>query len=494
MPNELTTLDEQATDRSGYKTWDTIKHIWTNLNLPSEALESIELEDVDRPYYSSSFKISHLAQSTIALSAQSAALINSIRNGTAIRKVFIPLRHSCLQFHTEAYFTINGKLPPSTWGPIGGLHATADSANGYVRIHDNFPHHRLGALKLLGLEDGASREDVSREVKKWKKVEFEYAAHRNGLAVYALRSFDEWDALPQSKAIADFPIVIRKVNDSGSKSLPQTLKRDADRCLRGLRVVELSRVIAAPVAGNTLASHGADVLWVTSPNLPDLPSLDMNLSRGKRSIQLDLNKYDDKEKLRRLIEDADVFIQGYRPGSLAVRGFSAEDLVALKPGLIYANLSAFGPEGPWSERRGFDSLVQTATGMNVSEAEHFGEGAPARPMPCQALDHAAGYLLATGICTALYKRAIEGGSWEVHVSLAGVMKYLRSLGQYRGKSGFEHPNPAEALQDIPDEYFVEGDSDFGLLNGLKPAPVVEGAMPGFDRMSRRLGSDEAEWL
>lgn len=396
--------------------------------------------------------------------------------------------------YLQAYFTVNGNLPPSTWGPIGGLHATADSTNGYVRIHDNFPHHRLGALRLLGLEDGASREDVGREVKKWKKVEFEDAAHRNGLAVYALRSFDEWDALPQAEAIAGFPILVQKLNESGPKGLPSTLKKDADRCLRGLRVVELSRVIAAPVAGNTLASHGADVLWVTSPNLPDLPSLDMNLSRGKRSIQLDLNDSNDREKLKDLIKDADVFIQGYRPSSLAARGFSAKELIALKPGLIYAHLSAFGPNGPWSERRGFDSLMQTATGMNVSEAEHLGEGAAARPMPCQALDHGAGYLLATGICAALYRRAMEGGSWEVHVSLAGVMRYLRSLGQYPGKSGFEHPNPANGMEDISQEYFVEGDSDFGRLKGLKPAPIIGDAMPGYDHMSRKLGSDGSKWL
>lgn len=481
----------RSTDRSIYSTWDTITHIWTSLDLPKEALDSLELEDVDKKYYSSSFKISHLAQSTIALSALSAALINYIRNSIPIRRVNIPLRHACLEFWTEGLFSVNGKRPPSSWGPIGGLHATAD---GHVRIHDNFAHHRIGVLKLLGLEDGSSREDVAREVKKWKKVEFEEAAHRNGLAAYALRSYDEWEALPQSSAVADFPILIRKISEDGPKCLPSSLKKDADRCLRGLRVLELSRVIAAPIAGKTLAVNGADVLWVTSPNLPDLPSLDINLSRGKRTIQLELNDPEDQETLRELVKDADVFIQGYRPSSLSARGFSAKDLAALKPGLVYANMSAFGPDGPWSGRRGFDSLVQTATGMNISEAEHYGEEAPARPMPCQALDHAGGYFLATGICAALYKRAMEGGSWEVHVSLAGVMKYLRSLGQYPGREGFEHPNPAKGMEDVPEGHLVEGNSDFGRLKGLRPAAVINGAMPGFDRMSRKLGSDNPEWL
>jgi hypothetical protein len=347
---------------------------------------------------------------------------------------------------------------------------------------------------LLGLDEEASRENVAREVKKWKKVELEEAGHKSGLAIYALRSYGEWDELPQSSAVSNFPISIRKISDDGPKGLSANLQKDSDRCLRGLRVLELSRVIAAPVAGKTLAAHGADVLWVTSPNLPDLPSLDRNLSRGKRTIHLELNDHKDQETLKDLVKDCDVFIQGYRPGSLAARGFSAKELANLRPGLIYANLSAFGPDGPWSDRRGFDSLVQTATGMNISEAEHYGEGAPARPMPCQALDYAGGYFLATGICAALYKRATEGGSWEVHVSLAGVMKYLRSLGQWPGKEGFEHPKPALSMEDVPVEYFEEGNSDFGRMKGLKHAAMVEGATPGFDHMSRTPGSDKPQWL
>ena len=484
-------MNSQTTpDRSPFTPRDAVNHIWTCLSLPKDALDSLELED-SAPYYQSSFKISHLAQTTIALSALGAALVNSIKTASSIRNVTVPLRHACLEFQTENLFTINGKVPPSTWGPIGGLHATRD---GYVRIHDNFPNHRYGALKLLGLDEKASRDDVAREVKKWKKVELEDAAHRNRLVIYALRSSNEWDALPQSSAVSNFPILIRKISDEGPKSLPPNLKKDADRCLRGLRVLELSRVIAAPVAGKTLAAHGADVLWVTSPNLPDLPSLDQNLSRGKRTIQLELNDSKDRKTLFDLVKDCDVFIQGYRPGSLAQKGFSAADLMALKPALIYANLSAFGPEGPWSDRRGFDSLVQTCTGLNVSEAEHYGDGAAARPMPCQALDHAGGFFLATGIAAALYKRATEGGSWEVHVSLAGVMKYLRSLGQWPGREGFEHADPAPKNENVPERYFEEGESEFGRMRGLKHAAVVEGAMPGFDHMSKPLGSDEPRWL
>lgn len=477
-------------DRSNFTPRETVKHILTGLSLPEDALDSLELEE-SCALYQSSYKISHIAQSTIALSALSAALVHSLRNASMIRKVTIPLRHACLEFQTERLLSINGKPPASAWGPLGGLHATSD---GHVRIHDSFPNHRNGMLKLLGLNESAKRDDVGKAVKEWTKLGLEEAGYRNKLAVYALRSYDEWDALSQAGAVSNFPIVLRKISNEGVKGLPLSMKQDSDRCLRGLRVLELSRVIAAPVAGKTLAVHGADVLWVTSANLPDLPALDRNLSRGKRSIQLELNNAKDQETMRELVKHCDVFIQGYRPGSLAHRGFSAADLVALKPGLIYANLSAFGPHGPWSDRRGFDSLVQTCSGMNVSEAEHYAGRAAARPMPCQALDHAGGFLLATGIAAALYRRATEGGSWVVHVSLASVMKYLRSLGQYPGKEGFEHSDPAPEGAELPESYFEERDSGFGRMRGLKHAAVIEGAMPGFDHMSNHPGSDEPRWL
>ncbi|KAF2482045.1 CoA-transferase family III [Neohortaea acidophila] len=475
-------------DRTHFQTSDNISHIWTGLGLPNSALASLNLQD-DGTDYASSYKIADLAQSSIALSALSASLVDSLRQPSgAVKRIKAPRRHACLEFQTERLFSIDGDPSPSAWGPIGGLHATAD---GHVRIHDVFPHHRNGALRLLGLDEKANRADVAEKVKGWKKVELEEAACEKKLVIYALRSYAEWDALPHSAQVSDFPILLRKIGEHGPKGLSPRMKPGADRCLRGLRVLELSRVIAAPTAGKTLAAHGADVLWVTSPNLPDLPHLDRNLSRGKRTIQLDLHDSKDVEKMRELVKECDVFIQGYRPQSLAAKGFSAAELAALRPGLIYANLSAFGPTGPWSDRRGFDSLVQTCTGMNVSEAEHFGEDEAARVMPAQALDYGGGFLLATGICAALYRQATEGGSWEVHVSLAAVSKYLRSLGQRPGKTGFGHIDPAD---DAPGAWFEERESGFGRCRGLKHAADVEGATPGWDIMPKPLGSDEPRWL
>lgn len=478
-------------DRSAFSVKDTIEHIWLQLALPPAALDACKLEEAGH-ILPSSFKVGHLAQASIALSALSAALVDSLRDSTPVRKITVPAKRAAVEFASERLYSINGQPAPSSWGPIGGLHKAKD---GYVRMHDVFINHRLAALKLLGLGEDATREDVGREILKWNAVELEEAAAKNKAVIYALRSYQQWDALPQAKAIPDFPISIRKVGGEGPKGFSEKMSESGDRCLRGLRVLEFSRVIAAPVAGKTLAAHGADVIWVTSPNLPSIPDLDVDVGRGKRTIQLDLNSASDMEILRGLLRDADVFLQSYRPGSFVKRGLGPADLARLKPGIICANLSAWGTEGPWSTNRGFDSIVQTVSGMNVSEAEHFDPTGQttAKTLPAQALDHAAGYFLATGISAAVYKRALEGGSWEVNVSLAGVMKYLRSLGQMDGQGGFgsDFRTPEElATKDM----FEEKNSGFGRLKAVKHSALVDGKMLGWDVMPKELGSDRAEWL
>ncbi|KAJ3925601.1 MAG: L-carnitine dehydratase/bile acid-inducible protein F [Lentinula lateritia] len=198
----------------------------------------------------------------------------------------------------------------------------------------------------------------------------------------------------------------------------------------------------------SLESHGADVLLVTSLKLPALPALDVDTSRGKRTTQLDLTCAEDKEKLQKLIVNADVFLQAYRPGALEGKGFGTHEIVKMKGdrdhGIICANLCAWGWDGPWKSRRGFDSLVQTATGFNTAESQAYAESrnSPSviqlqpKPFPVQALDHAAGYLMAYGINVALCKTINEGGSWEVRVSLAAVAQWLRSLGRVSPEVGF----------------------------------------------------------
>lgn len=209
-------------------------------------------------------------------------------------------------------------------------------------------------------------------------------------------------------------------------------------------------------------------------------------------MQLDIKKPVDKEKLLQLLKTADVFIHSYRPGSFDAQGLSTEELIALNPKLIVASLNAYGPEGPWSQRRGFDSLVQTCSGINVADAERYGGGEPARVLPCQAFDHGAGYLLAAGIMTALYKRTTEGGSYEVKVSLAGVMRYLRSLGQYEGKSGFDRKDFRRS-EDVL-EYLETRRTEFGELKAVKHAARISQVEVGWKTMPKPLGSDDPVWL
>jgi crotonobetainyl-CoA:carnitine CoA-transferase CaiB-like acyl-CoA transferase len=477
-------------DRTQLDPKDVVALLWNHLGLPSSALASLSLpgSGLGAP---SSFKLGILAQASIGLSALSAALVYGYLNDTSVPKVEVPLQHAVVEFNSSAFLTIDGKPLSSTRPPIGGLHKTAD---GHVRIHDGFLVHREALKKLLGRSGEDDRDQIAAAVAQWTTIEFETAALKAGLAVATLRSSEQWDSHPQARAISDFPITIRKISDSPPSSQSTNLKPGSDKCLRGLRVVEMTRVIAGPVAGKTLAAHGADVLCITSPNLEHQPSIDRDFARGKRTVCLDIDVSEDRVKLDGLLEEADVFLQSYRPGSLASKGLSPEDIAAKsKKGIVCANLSAYGPTGPWSKRRGFDSLVQTCSGMNVSEAEHFGAGETARPLPFQALDHASGYFLAAGIAAVLYRQAIEGGSYAVDVSLAGTMKFLRSLGQYEGSSGFDAPR-IERQGDVPVETLEERESGFGRIRAVKHSAVIEGVDVEWDVMPRPLGSDRAEWI
>ncbi|CAD0114506.1 unnamed protein product [Aureobasidium uvarum] len=478
-------------DRASHHVRDVVEELWKRLDLPSEALSSILLEGGSEPALPSSFRLGLLAQASIALSALAAAQIYALRNEVEVPRVEVPLRHAVIEFKSERFYTTDGQPPSASSDAIGGLHRTAD---GYIRVHDSFPNHSNGMLELVGLPLDSTREDFADKIAQWQSLALEDAATVKGnLAAYALRPYSEWDPLPQARAISDYPVNIHPISLDGTKGFPDRILRGATRCLKGLRILEMSRVIAAPLCGKTLAAHGADVIWVTSPNLPDLPTIDREFGRGKRTVQLDIHNPADKDKLLELIKNCDVFIQGFRPGSLAQHGLSPKDLANINPNIVVGNMSAFGPSGPWASQRGFDSLVQTCSGMNVSEAQHAGGGEAARPLPCQALDHASGYLLATGVLAALYHRTCQGGAWQVDVSLACTMKYLRSLGQYHGSSGFQCGDYKQQAE-IPAEYLESRETGFGRMVAVKHSAKVSGCEVGWDIMPKPLGSDSAEWL
>src|SRR5258708_3046353 len=264
------------------------------------------------------------------------------------------------------------------------------------------------------------------------------------------------------------------------------------RPLSGIRVLDLTRVLAGPTCARTLAEHGADVLRITGAHLPSLGYQELDTGHGKLSAELDLRAPGDLDILRGLVLKADVFSQGYRPGTLANRGLSPEELAAIRPGLVYVSLSAFGHAGPWASRRGFDTVVQTVSGITIRQAECFPEDSP-RPQfyPVSAIDYCTGYLMAFGAMAALARRTQEGGSWLVRISLAQVGKWIVDLGEV----------PAATLKGVPAEFTASelehwstvSETPSGRLRHLKPAVQLSETPPYWARPSVPLGYHRPVW-
>jgi hypothetical protein len=313
-------------------------------------------------------------------------------------------------------------------------------------------------------------------------IEIEEAAAQAGLVIAALRSFAQWDAHAQGQAVAALPLIEwQRIGDAPPRALPQ-LAANA-RPLRGNRVLDLTRILAGPVCGRTLAAYGADVMLVNSPHLPNIESI-AETSRGKWSCHADLHDAAGRDALRALLADAAVFVQGYRPGGLEALGFGPAQAAALCPGIVYVSLSAYGHTGPWAGRRGFDSLVQTATGFNDAEMTAAGAATP-KALPVQILDYASGFLMAFAAQAALLRQAREGGSWHVRVALARTGHWLRSFG--RVANGFAAQKPAM------EEHLQTFDSGWGVLRAPPHAAQFELTPAGWERPSVPPGTHPPAW-
>ena len=453
-----------------------IAALWRDLDLPADALGQLRLTGAN-PALPSSFAVGTAAQASIAASGLAAALVGTIR-GLPEQTVSVDMRHAVTEFHSERWLLVDGKEQGDRWDKIAGTYQCGDAR--WVRLHTNFPHHREGVLRLLGCE--YDRDAVAAALRDWEAIRFEDAAAEAGLCVTAMRSFAEWDAHPQGVAVRAEPVIaLEHIGDAPAEGLGK-----ATRPLAGLRVVDMTRVIAGPVCGRTMAAHGADVLLVTAPHLHN-PGL-RDTSRGKRAAQLDLRDAGDVERLRGVLRGADVFLQGYRPGSLAARGFGPEAVAALRPGIVCVSLAAFGHTGPWRGRRGFDSLNQTAIGLNDAEATAFGTPGRPKPLPVQALDHASGYFLMLGAMAGLYRRATVGGSWHVRVSLARTGLWLRELG--RVEHGFSCKEPTR--EDVV-AFMEEAPSGYGRLTAVRHAAVLSATPARWERSAEPPGSSAVEW-
>ena len=435
-------------------TREQLAHLWGLSGLPAEAIDRAQLDMVE-PTLPSSYHVTAVATATIAAAGLAAAELWRLRSGDETQTVSVNSRHAENEFLSEHRVVIEGAEETRLWGPIAGLYQCGDGR--WVRIHANYPHHEAGVLEVLNCE--ANREAVEQELRSWNAQDFEDACGEKGLVVFMMRSADEWSAHGQAEALETLPLFdIERIGDAPVEPLPA----DGNQPLSGLSVLDLTRVIAGPVCGRTLAAHGADVLRISAARLPRDPlMLEIDGGRGKHSAFVDLKEPDGRMRLEDLARHADVFVQGYRPGAIDALGFTPERLAEIRPGIVAVSISAWGHEGPWSHRRGFDSLVQTATGINHGEAESAGVDRP-KPLPCQALDFASGYLMALGAMAGLHKRATEGGSWRVRVALARTGRWLQSLG--RLENGLDRETPK--LADIAD-LMTSIDSDYGRLDVVK---------------------------
>jgi crotonobetainyl-CoA:carnitine CoA-transferase CaiB-like acyl-CoA transferase len=455
---------------------EALAGIWRLAGLPPAALPFAHFTRSD-PVYPSSFAVATAAQTTIAAAALAACELAHLR-GVPRQDVTVDAVHAAAE--CLAWFRIDGRVP-ELWDKFSGLYRARD---GWVRIHANFAHHREGALRLLGLDPAtADRAAAEAAMLRWDAVAFETAAAEAGLVATALRTFAQWDATEQARAIAAQPLfTLTRIGDAPPRKLPDL--GEQDRPLSGVRVLDLTRILAGPVGGRALAAYGADVMLVNAPHLPNIEAI-ADTSRGKRSVLVDLRTDAGRATLDMLLQTAHVFVQGYRPGGLAQRGYGPDALAQRRPGIVAVSLSAYGVQGPWRDRRGFDSLVQTATGFNFAEAEAAGDPGKPRPLPMQILDEATGYLIAFGAGAALWRQQREGGSWHVQVSLAQTGHWLRHLG--RIANGF-------AVQPPPLEPFVETTSSaWGELQGLRHSAQLGRTPAGWSRSSERPGDSPARW-
>ncbi len=359
------------------------------------------------------------------------------------------------------------------------IFATAD--NRHIQLHGSF-HDADAVLAELGVSDGEDLDAVVAAVRSRHSLELEAALIDRGLCGGVVLSRSEWAAHPQGRALRGQPVVrVTRIADAPPEPLAP-----AGQPASGLRVLDLTRVLAGPTCAKTFAEHGADVLHVTNPRSRTIPLFDVDTGIGKRQCALDLDQPDDVAALRALVAGADVVSQGYRLGALSRRALGPLDVAALRPGVVYVSENCYGPTGPWAARPGWEQLAQAATGMSHREGVASVDGVP-RLAPAAANDYATGWLAAYGAMIALARRATEGGSWLVECSLSQTASWYQDLG--------DDLDPFAADSGDPSRYLHTMDTDdFGELTFLRPALAMSETPPRFARGPSRDGRHEPTWL
>ncbi len=451
-------------------------------------LRAPAFEDND-PLIPTPFRVASAAGAALGLGASGANEIWRLRGGDQ-QDISVDLKAAAASLLSFALLKLNGQTVPrpSEAKPTVAIHRAADGR--WIHLHGGFPHHEQRTLDLLNASN--TQDGVAQGVANWNAAALEDALAFMNLCGAVVRTAEEWQKGPQGKALAHTPpIVVRRIGDAPPLRLPE-----AAQPLDGIRVLDLTRVLAGPAVGRTLASYGADVLSVRNPLLPTIDLFDLDTGLGKRSTFLDLEKPSDAETLRALARSAHVFVDSYRPGALAKLGFSPAALAHSSPGMIHLAISCYGHDGPWAGRRGWEQLAQSATGIAVEQGAFMAARAGSRRetvprlIPAAACDYITGYLGAAGVIAALLRRIREGGSWQVEVSLCATAMWLQSLGKVALASIPADWNAASGL----DGYFQSCETERGRLDHLGPVVRMSKTPPVWRCPPPEPGADKPRWL
>jgi crotonobetainyl-CoA:carnitine CoA-transferase CaiB-like acyl-CoA transferase len=443
----------------------------------------IEVTGAD-PVFSTRFKVGETCAAVLAGVGAAVSDIWELKTGRR-QKAAIDVRRAAGALRSTHYL--------QKQGPDGAFHTIVNANHDkmiqitqpwptkdgrWVLPHFGLPNLQKRMLKLLGCEP--TPESVSKAVAQWDALDLEAAIDEARVCGGMVRTNAEWLATEHGKVLQAKPIVeIIKIGDSDPEPMPE-----GDRPLSGIRALDLTRILAGPIAARTLAENGADVLMVAGEGVPQIAEHVMDTSHGKRSCYLDLKTADGAARLKDLVRDADVFSQGYRPGILASLGFAPEQLAEIRPGIVCCSISCYGADGPFSHRGGWEQVAQTMTGICQ-------EGSPERPklLPAAACDYTTGYLGAYGILLALARRAREGGSYHVRVSLcqSGMFIYRQ------GKTGAVEPDLGLSDAEL-DALSIVTNPAQGSLRHLGPVLRLSETPPYWSRPTPVLGGDKPEWL
>ncbi|MFE3827379.1 CoA transferase [Streptomyces sp. NPDC059092] len=461
-------------------------HAWAALGGRAGRAESVTYEGAGE-VLAARLPVRELARATVGVCSLAAAELLALRRGVPVPAVRVREGAVATAFVSERYLRIDGRALTG-FAPLSGFWRAAD---GWVRTHANYPHHRARLLSALDIRDAGDGPTTARRLadelatRPAREIqETVYAA--GGLAV-AVASTPAEPTVPLSPGGGAPPLAeIRSAGggaaEAGAAGVRAPLSLPpAALPAEGVRVLDLTRVISGPVATRTLALLGADVLRVDSPRLPEQPDAHTDTGPGKRSTLLDLSAAPDRQVFEELLDTADVVVTGYRPGALDPHGLAPDALLARRPGLIVAQLCAWGWSGPWAARRGFDSLVQAASGIAASEAA--ADGHPGA-LPAQALDHGTGYLIAAGILRSLTDRQMTGEGRHLRFSLAGTASWLlRGVGHTPVEGGPYDPAP----------WLTETPSAYGPLRHALTPVHYDGAPVTWSHPPTRWGTDLPRW-